>query len=206
MLASVYASIIVLISVVIIIIHCWANCCCTRWQKWSHTDSALPCLKVLSIQQCLQKKKCNPLITEYFWRFGCFIQVLKQEKSSKKSNYIFLFACTVSYKLAVQPSLICRCIMVTHVSCCVYTHIPPGYSCINIWCMYILLFHSESNIHGGRAREILFIGEIFVVKREINSKKLIWLLPNILVQIIAILLYRGCLKEGGPFAMLQTVL
>lgn len=33
-----------------------------------------------------KKKKSNPLITEYFWRFGCFIQVLKQEKSSKKSN------------------------------------------------------------------------------------------------------------------------
>lgn len=72
--------------------------------------------------------------------------------------------------------------------------------------MHMLLFHSESSIHGGRAKEILFIGEIFVVKREIDNKKIIWLLPNLLVQILAILLYYGCLQEGGQFAMLQTVL
>lgn len=103
----------------------------------------------------------------------------------KVPKYLIRFslsAYTVSYELAVQPGLICRCIMETHVSYSERTHTHMHETWLYIRDMhmhthtyfFLTVFHSEASKNGEKTEEILFLVEmrsIFRVPKWMDCKK-----------------------------------
>lgn len=132
----------------------------------------------------------------------------------------FLSACTVLHELIVQPSLICRCIMETHVSCSEHTHMctRPGLCFLNIWYvhMHASLFFplcftlNTANMENGEILFLVKISSLFRVYKWMDPEKvnLIVVRPPQMIdrRNLGIFLCHGWLQEGWQVTVLQIVL